>query len=350
MSAGLESVSPARLLSLEEGLQEIQSRISASVGDADLDYIYTVQRWVFILEVAGRLLIFMFFFPPAYILGVLFLSVSKIIENTELGHNLMHGQYDWADDPLLAGSSYEFDVVATSDNWRSGHNDHHHTNTGIEELDNDIGVLRFSENQAWRWYHLLQLPVAFVFAMLSQWGVAIQDMRIGDLSEGRISVSSFWKYRFSPFLKKSFRKLAKDYVIFPALSGPFFLQVLVCNLVANCLRNVWVWLIIACGHCVGGITLYKKADVVGLPEQHWFVRQITSSANFATGKLMTIMTGHLGYHIEHHLFPTVPARHYPAISEEVRAICREYALPYNDRPLGARIGEVLVRLARFSFP
>ncbi len=34
-----------------------------------------------------------------WVLGTGMLSLSKIIENRELGHNVMHGQWDWRNDP-----------------------------------------------------------------------------------------------------------------------------------------------------------------------------------------------------------------------------------------------------------
>lgn len=335
---------------LAHDIQMLERTVRTSLGEEDVKYIRRIRHLVFVLEVLGRGLIFLGFFPPAWVAGVLFLSVSKIIENTELGHNLMHGQYDWTNDPGLRGRDYEFDVVATADNWRRGHNLHHHTNTGVEGLDTDIGLLRFSSRQTWRWYHCFQLPLAMVFALLSQWGVAVQDMRLGELGAGQISGKEFWKQRLQPVVKKGARQLLKDYVIFPLLAGPYFLQVILGNLFANAIRNVWVWLVIACGHCVGGVALYRPEEVRAQPETHWYVRQITSSANFSSGPMLSVLTGHLGYHIEHHLYPGMPACRYPQVAREVKLICRAHGLPYNERSFSMRVWELLWRLVRFSFP
>lgn len=335
---------------LAQEIQSLERTIRASLGESDVIYIQRIRRLVFVLEVLGRGLLFLGLFPPAWFAGVLLLSVSKIIENTELGHNLMHGQYDWTNDPALSGSDYEFDVVATADNWRRGHNIQHHANTGVEGVDNDIGLLRFSENQAWRWYHCFQVPIAAMFALFSQWGVAVQDMRIGELASGKVSREQFWQQRLRPLLRKSARQLLKDYVIFPLLAGPYFFWVMFGNLLANGIRNVWVWLVIACGHCVGGVRLYSPEEVAAQPARHWYVRQITSSANFSSGPTLAILTGHLGYHIEHHLYPTLPVCRYREAARALKGICQRYGLPYNERPLLNRIGELLWRLTRFSFP
>ena len=72
---------------------------------------------------------------PACIAGVLFLALAKILENMEVGHNVMHGQYDWMHDPDLDSNKYEWDIVATGDNWRHSHNFRHHTYTNVDAID-----------------------------------------------------------------------------------------------------------------------------------------------------------------------------------------------------------------------
>ncbi len=39
------------------------------------------------------------FLPPFWLAGVGALSISKILDNMEIGHNVMHGQYDWMREP-----------------------------------------------------------------------------------------------------------------------------------------------------------------------------------------------------------------------------------------------------------
>ena len=40
----------------------------------------------------------------------------------------------------------------------------------------------------------------------------------------------------------------------------------------------------------------------------------------------------LNYQIEHHLFPSVHFKHYPALSKIVQATCKEFDLPYHHSP------------------
>ena len=69
-----------------------------------MGYIRRVVRLQRTLDLAGRALLFAGWFPPTFILGTSALAVSKIIENMELGHNVLHGQYDFARDPALSSA------------------------------------------------------------------------------------------------------------------------------------------------------------------------------------------------------------------------------------------------------
>lgn len=346
----MEKEEQDKILTLAKELREIEAREKSSLGEDDVHYIKKIQRIVLVLEIIGRGLLFFGFNPIAWIIGVISLAISKIIENTEIAHNVMHGQYDWSHSQSLQGNKYELGAVATADNWRRSHNEQHHQNTGIQGLDNDVSILRFSEQQSWRWHHLLQGPFALACALFAQWGVAVQDLRIADLVQKKITPHDFWFTRLKPLIKKAGFATLKDYILFPVLAGPHFLNVLLGNLAANGLRNIWVWLVIAVGHCVGGIRIYQQKELEGLPEEHWYIRQITSSANFSSGPILRALTGHLGYHIEHHLFPDIPARRYPAIAKKIKNLCSHHGISYNNKGFGHRILELFYRLVRFSFP
>ena len=67
------------------------------------------------------------------------LTLAKIIENMELGHNVMHGQWDWMNDPEIHSTTWEWDMTGPSEHWKRAHNYSHHTYTNIVGMDDDVG-------------------------------------------------------------------------------------------------------------------------------------------------------------------------------------------------------------------
>ena len=137
--------------------------------------------------------------------------------------------------------------------WRKSHNYRHHNYTNIKGLDEDVGygILRLFPEQRWKPAYLLQPFYSILFALLFQWGVAIQELRLGLWFKGRVARKKMAE-DFAPVGRKIRRQIVKDYVIFPLLAGPFFLPVLLGNLIANGMRNVWTFTVIFCGHFTAG--------------------------------------------------------------------------------------------------
>jgi linoleoyl-CoA desaturase len=282
---------------------------------------------------------------------VVLLALSKILENMELAHNVIHGQYDWMGDPSLQGKTYEWDIVGTAENWRKTHNFRHHTYTNVRGLDDDIGygLLRIFPEQRWHPFFLAQPFVAVVFALLFEWGIAIQDLRVGRLLNRKVTLRQLWA-QARPVRRKMLKQLLKDYVLFPALAGPFFLPVLLGNLLANVIRNVWTYVVIFCGHFTADAETFPKDCIRNETRGHWYLRQLRGSSNLAGGRLLDVMTGNLSHQIEHHFYPDIPANRYAAMAVDVKAICARYGQHYNTGSLPKQFGQVVWRILRHAFP
>src|SRR3954471_19541643 len=83
-------------------LDALRERMLADLGERDATYIRRVIKAQRALEVGGRAPLMAAVLPPAWLAGTAMLSLSKILDNMEIGHNVMHGQYDWMQDPALS--------------------------------------------------------------------------------------------------------------------------------------------------------------------------------------------------------------------------------------------------------
>jgi NADPH-dependent stearoyl-CoA 9-desaturase len=351
MSTASPSLTPEQLEAFGRELDAMRAGVVADLGQRDADYINKVIRAQRGLEVAGRALLFVGFLPPAWIGGTTALALSKILDNMEIGHNVMHGQYDWMKDPRLDGKSFEWDTACPGDQWRYSHNYMHHTYTNIVGKDRDIGygILRMSEAEPWRPYYLGNPLYAALLAIFFQYGVALHDLETERIAAGEITLDEK-----RAILEGVWRKVRgqtlKDYVLFPFLAGPSFPFVLAGNMTANLARNLWSFTIIFCGHFPDGTVVFDEADTVDETRGQWYYRQLLGSANLTGSAPFHLLTGNLSFQIEHHLFPDIPSCRYPEIGPRVREVCARYGLPYNSGRLGRQYRSVANKILRYSLP
>ena len=348
---GRPVLSPEQVDALGRELDAIREREMADVGEVDSTYIRRIVAVQRTLEVGGRGLLFLGFLPPAFFAGAAMLGVSKILDNMEIGHNVMHGQYDWMGDPHLHSSKFEWDTAAPAENWKHGHNFLHHTYTNIIGKDRDIGygILRMTEHEPWKPADITNPVKAFLLAVLFQWGVALHDIEVEKIVNGDKSLDEAQDV-IASIRHKAKRQALKDYVVFPLLAGPFAPIVFAGNVTANLVRNVWAFSIIFCGHFPDGVALFTEDRLADETRGGWYLRQMLGSANITGGKLFHVMSGNLSHQIEHHLFPDMPARRYSQIAEEIQEICERYGLPYNTGSFGSQIWSVVKKIGRLSLP
>src|SRR3954451_20411501 len=85
----------------------IHDRVKAELGDRDRRYITSMIEMHRRLVVLGRIVLFAAEHRPAWLAGTTMLSLAKILENMEIGHNVMHGQWDWMNDPQIHSSTWD---------------------------------------------------------------------------------------------------------------------------------------------------------------------------------------------------------------------------------------------------
>ncbi|BDT94788.1 MULTISPECIES: fatty acid desaturase family protein [Nocardia] len=344
-------LSPDQIDELGRELDELRAAIVADLGERDREYLYSIIKAQRGFEIAGRGLMYLGFLPPFWLAAVAALSVSKILDNMEIGHNVMHGQYDWMREPGLNSRVFEWDTVCPADQWKHSHNYLHHTYTNIHNKDRDIGysILRMDEAQEWNVLRLGQPLYAFVLMLLFEWGVMGHDLEVENILAGKKKWPEVKKLLLGQW-RKAGKQVLKDYLVFPALTGPLFFHTLAGNATANLVRNVWAFAIIFCGHFPAGVQTFTEEETENETRGEWYIRQMLGSANITGSKLFHIMSGNLSHQIEHHLFPDLPASRYPEMAPTVRALCEKYGLPYNTGPLGKQIGSVWKKIFKLALP
>lgn len=333
-------------------LDAIRDRVLADLGERDARYIRRLIRTQRRLELGSRAVLLFSLFPPAWIIGTAGLSIAKILENMEIGHNILHGQWDWMRDPKIHSTTWEWDHVSPAEQWKHSHNELHHRYTNVIGKDNDLGygIMRVDEDQRWHPLHLGQPLWNLVNACFFEYGIAAYDLELGrNLKKGRHRDPAF-RARARAVGRKIRRQVLKDYVLHPLLSGPSFLSTLAATFTANLVRNLWSHSVIMCGHFPEGVETFEKTTIEGETRGEWYLRQMLGSANISGSRLLHIMSGNLSHQIEHHLFPDLPSNRYREVVPEVRALFDRYGLKYTTGSLPRQVFSAWKKVIRLSLP
>jgi fatty acid desaturase len=331
--------------------QDLHEEVFADIGDRDARYIRGIIRLQRNLALAGRGMLLFSLFPPAWLAGTATLSLAKILENMEIGHNVMHGQWDWMNDPDINSASWDWDTASTAEAWKHSHNYIHHTFTNIRGKDKDLGyeIMRIDPEQPWHPVYLLQPLYNLLLMAFFEWGVALHDMDIEAIRAREKPWKQVWR-DLKGISGKARRQIVKDYVAFPLLSGPAAPLTAAANATANIVRNVWSHSIIFCGHFPDQTYTFSQEEAANETKGATYIRQLVGAANIEGGPLFHVISGNLGFQVEHHLYPDMPSTRYGEIAPRVREICERYGLPYNTGPLSKQLGMVHRTILRLAFP
>jgi len=340
------------LEALAEELDAIRDAVSGDLGGRDRAYITRVIAVQRHLELAGRALLVGARYAPAAVAGTTLLTLAKVLENMEIGHNVMHGQWDWMRDPAINSSTWEWDAASTAASWKHAHNFQHHTYTNVLGRDRDLGysAMRVEPEQPWHPVYLAQPVYFFLMAAVFEWGIALYDMELDAVARGEKSREQA-RREIVALLRKASRQLLKDYLLFPALAGRRGARrALAADAVANLIRNVWVHTIVFCGHIPEDAETFTEEQYRDETRGGWYRRQLLGSCNLEGSAIFHLLSGNLSFQIEHHLFPDLPSSRYAEIAPQVRAVCERHGLPYNSGRLGRQYWSVYRQVLRLALP
>jgi linoleoyl-CoA desaturase len=394
----LARLSDEELEQIGREFDQLHDDVRADLGDRDARYIRGIIALQRRLALMGRVELFASRWRPLWWLGMATLSAAKILENMEIGHNVMHGQWDWMNDPVINSQVWDWDTASTKEAWKHSHNYIHHTYTNILGKDRDLGyeIMRIDSHQPWHPVYLLQ-PIYNVLLMLAfEWGVAVHDLDFTAIRAGEKPMSKVVE-ELKGIAGKGRLQIQKDYIAWPLLSAAIStgvragvdaliarrrrrpadkLRALIrrrgasespraraidnfrqaygatvkADAWANVVRNVWSNAIIFCGHFPDQTYVFTEDEVRDEQPGGRYVRQLIGAANINGSPMFHIMSGNLGYQVEHHLYPDMPSSRYGEIAPRVREICKKYGLPYNTGPFSKQWGMVQRTILRLAFP
>ena len=219
----LSRLGEQELEKLAKEFDAIHDDVFADLGDRDRRYIKNVISAQRQIVVAGRVLLLASRSKTAWLLGTACLSLAKILENMEIGHNVMHGQWDWMNDPDIHSSVWDWDTASTAVAWKHSHNYIHHTFTNILGKDKDLGyeIMRIDPNQKWGPRYLFQPIYNLLLTLLFEWGVAVHDLDIEAIRKREKPWPEVRK-DLKGIGVKARAQVVKDYIGWPLISAGAF--------------------------------------------------------------------------------------------------------------------------------
>ena len=195
-------------------LDAIRRDIEESRGERDAVYIRRTILFQRTLEAVARLVIGVSGSRFGWLMGTSALTVAKVVENMEIGHNVCHGQWDWMNNPEIHSNTWEWDMAGLSSQWKYSHNFRHHKFTNVLGMDEDIGfgVMRVTRDVPWHPRHLAGPFRNLLLAIIFEWGIALHGIH----SEHKRAATEAEKaFQTKAFRTKIKHQITKDYLVFP---------------------------------------------------------------------------------------------------------------------------------------
>jgi NADPH-dependent stearoyl-CoA 9-desaturase len=342
-------------------LDALRRRTVARLGGEDVAYVKKLDRLSRSLELVGRGLIHVSLEPGTFLVGVLALAIHKQLQAAEIGHSALHGAWDGLPGAeRFASRTFRWDAPVDEASWRRAHNGRHHGRTNVAAADPDIhfGPVRLTEQTPYSPRNRLAIPFAALVVFpnfLPVIGAHVAGVNDLLADNGRPERLDFLPDRslasartaLARALRKWIPYYAKEYVLFPALAGPFFWKVLAGNWLAETARNVYSAASIVCGHAGGDVKSWP-AGTRAHGRGEWYAMQVEAAQDFEVSLPLSILCGGLDLQIEHHLFPTLPPPRLREIAPEVRAICERHGVSYRTDSWGKTLRKAFRQISRLA--
>ena len=104
----------------------------------------------------------------------------------EIGHNVLHGQWDWMNDPVINSATWDWDTASTAEAWKHSHNYIHHTFTNILGKDRTSATRSCGSIPSRNGIRstCCSRSTTSLLALLFEWGVAVHDLDFEAIRKG----------------------------------------------------------------------------------------------------------------------------------------------------------------------
>lgn len=269
--------------------------------------------------------------PLTILLGIFVAGIGmNVMHDANHGalsrHRLVNRAFGWTND-MLGASAYV---------WTTKHNVVHHTFTNVEGVDDDLEVgalARMSPAQRWYpWHRAQHLYMWLLYGFLLVKWVFFDDY--ANLATARVGSHRLPKMKTSDvvlFVLGKVTYLAWNIAIPLTRHSPGW--VVATWLGSSLVGSIVLAVTFQLAHCVEETAMFEaQRDARGranLP-LGFFEHQVATTMDFGRGNaLVTFLVGGLNYQTVHHLVPRVSHVHYPALSRELEAFCREHGVRYT---------------------
>lgn len=244
-------------------------------------------------------------------------------------HDLVHGSFFKSKQLNSFFSFLVGDVLCglPSAYWDMKHNKSHHHYTNINGKDLDLEVAFFVRFEPSVKRHAInRLQIYYIWLLYTTYLLKNQFTYY---------ISPFDKTRARP-VRDAFMVVAGKlfyfslYLVVPIMFGQMpWWAVLVGYAVSHMLIGFIAAIVFQIAHVNENVSMFGEVAEVS---SHTFgEHSLKTTANFATtNKLLSNLIGGLNFQVEHHLFPKISHRHYPALNQITKQLAKEFGLVYHE--------------------
>eukprot|EP00442_Polarella_glacialis_P008936 CAMPEP_0115079226 /NCGR_PEP_ID=MMETSP0227-20121206/17984_1 /TAXON_ID=89957 /ORGANISM="Polarella glacialis, Strain CCMP 1383" /LENGTH=500 /DNA_ID=CAMNT_0002466693 /DNA_START=96 /DNA_END=1598 /DNA_ORIENTATION=+ len=336
-------------------VHELGERLKAEQTEKDQKHLYKMITWSRLCAAVGLGTMWMRVNP----VSAFFISLWIHSAWTMMGHHVTHGGYNRTDQTgryssrgfalaTLRRRVMDWFDWMLPEAWSVEHNQLHHYRLG-EDSDPDL-----LERNAAEWKGLKRKVMPIISMFLWKWAYyspnTFKELKCSEMRQQKIPFPEGYNSHLPLTLsgvargdakgiftkRELFFKVLGPYFLWHffllplplALINPAFYWNAVGNLfLADVFSNLHGFIVVVPNHA--GDDLYKFGSSCKPKSPTFYLRAVTSSANFATGgDVNDFMHGWLNYQIEHHCWPDLSMLSYQKGQPALKKICETYGVPY----------------------